>query len=192
MLFQLIARQPQMLGSIVSHTPVWVWGLLAALLALGFSQLRARTVGLRRVTVMPATMTAYSLWSTVSVFGNSQHFASVLLAWVAAAAVTLAACASLTAPAGTRYDAASRRFAMPGSWVPLALIAGIFLTKYVVGVDLAMQPSLAQDSQYPLVVAALYGAFSGIFMGRAARLWRLAVRPASSRSSTSAPSGETA
>ena len=75
---------------------------------------------------------------------------------------------------------------MPGSWVPLTLIVGIFLTKYVVGVDLAMQLSLAQDSQYTLIVAAIYGTFSGIFMGRAARLWRLALRPSANRSSTTA------
>ena len=192
MLFQLIAQQPQMLGSIVSHTPVWVWGLLTALLALGLSQVRSRTVGLRRVTFMPLAMTGFSLWGMVAAFGNSPQFGSVLLVWAAAATVTVTLIAPTALPAGTLYDAACRIFTMRGSWIPLALIAGIFLTKYVVGVDLAMQPSLAQDSQYTLVVAALYGAFSGIFMGRAARLWRLALRPASSRSSTSAPSGETA
>jgi hypothetical protein len=41
-----------------------------------------------------------------------------------------------------------------------------------------MQPALARDSQYTLVTGALYGLFSGIFIGRAARLWRLAFRPA--------------
>ena len=41
-----------------------------------------------------------------------------------------------------------------------------------------MQPSLAHDSQYTLVVGTLYGVFSGLFSGRAMRLWRLAARPA--------------
>lgn len=184
MLFQLIAQQPQMLGSIVSRTPVWVWGLLAALAALGLSQVRDRTVGLRRITSMPLTMTAFSLWGTVAAFGSSPQFVGVLLVWTAAAAVALAAVAAIREPAGIRYDVGTRRFALPGSWVPLALIVGIFLTKYVVGVDLAMQPSLAQDSQYPLIVAAISGAFSGIFMGRAARLWRLASRASAPRHST--------
>ena len=40
-----------------------------------------------------------------------------------------------------------------------------------------MQPQLARDGQYTLVVGTLYGAFSGIFAGRAARLWRLVLRP---------------
>lgn len=184
MLFQLIAQKPQMLGSILSHTPPWVWGLLAALAALGLSQVKHRTVGLRRVTFMPLTMTAFSLWGTVAAFGSSPQFVGVLLVWAAAAAVALAAVASLGVPAGTGYDAATRRFAMPGSWIPLALIVGIFLTKYVVGVDLAMEPSLAQDGSYTLAMAAIYGAFSGVFAGRAARLWRLALRRSPSEPST--------
>ncbi|MDB5945965.1 MAG: hypothetical protein JWQ33_991 [Ramlibacter sp.] len=184
MLLQLIAQKPQMLGTVIAHTPAWVWGLLAALLALGLSQVRGRTVGLRRVTFMPLAMTGLSLWGAVSAFGSSPQIVAVLLAWAAAAAVTLAFIASMPAPAGTGYDATSRSFTMPGSWVPLALIVGIFLTKYVAGVDLAMQPSLARDGQYTLVVATIYGAFSGIFAGRAARLWRLALRPSASHSST--------
>ena len=192
MLIQLITQKPQMLWAIVANTPLWVWGLLAALLALGLSQARSRTVGLRRVTVMPLAMTGFSLWGTVTAFGNSPQFGSVLLVWAAAAAITLALIAPTALPAGTRYDAVHRIFTMRGSWIPLALIVGIFLTKYVVGVELAIQPSLARDSGYTLVVAALYGAFSGIFTGRTARLWQLALRPASSRSSTGAPSGETA
>ncbi len=65
---------------------------------------------------------------------------------------------------------------MPGSWVPLALIVGIFLVKYVVGVEVAMQPSLAHDSSYSLTYGAIYGLFSGIFTGRTIRLARLALR----------------
>ncbi|RYF56022.1 MAG: hypothetical protein EOO29_53065, partial [Comamonadaceae bacterium] len=42
------------------------WGLLAALVALGASQLRDRTASLARVSVMPIGMTAFSLWGTLS------------------------------------------------------------------------------------------------------------------------------
>jgi hypothetical protein len=81
-------------------------------------------------------------------------------------------------PQQARYDAATRTYAIAGSVVPLLLIAGIFSVKYVVGVELAMAPRLMRDPQYALTVAGLYGAFTGIFIGRAARLWRLALRPA--------------
>lgn len=180
MLIQMLIDQPQMLGPVLKGTPPWVWGLLAALTWLGLGQARSRTVSLARVTFLPMAMTALSLWGTVSAFGASPLFGYVMLAWLAAAAAAVAAVARMAAPRGTRYDPASHTFTMTGSWVPLLLILGIFLTKYIVGVELAMQPRLALDGQYTLVVGALYGLFSGIFTGRAARLWRLASRRASS------------
>jgi hypothetical protein len=117
MLIQMLVNQPQLLGPIVKNTPVWVWGLLATLTLLGLSQARARTAGLARVTFMPAAMTALSVWGTVSAFGGSPQFGFVLLAWIAAAVVGLVTVAPMTAPAGTRYDAAARTFRQPGSWI---------------------------------------------------------------------------
>lgn len=182
MLMQIITNKPQMLAPILANTPVWVWGLLAALVALGLNQAKNRSVTLRRVTFLPIAMTALSLSGTVSALGNSPQLAEVLLVWTGAAAGMLAIIASLSTPAGTQYDAATRRFTLRGSWVPLALILGIFMTRYVVNVELAMQPSLARDAQFTLVVGAVYGAFSGIFAGRAARLWRLVPRSAANSS----------
>ena len=69
--------------------------------------------------------------------------------------------------------AASKR--VPGSAVPLALMMGIFLTKYAVGVTLAMHLVQAGDLAFAMSLSALYGAFSGVFAARAARLWRLAL-----------------
>ena len=56
----------------------------------------------------------------------------------------------------------------------MMLILGIFMTKYVVGATSAMHPALIHDTGFSLGFSALYGAFSGIFLGRAARLLRLA------------------
>jgi hypothetical protein len=178
MLIQILANKPQMIGPIIANTPLWVWGLFAALLSLGLSQVASRTVGIRRVTLMPVAMTVFSLWGTASAFGSSPQFGNVLLAWFGATVATLALIAPMSPAAGTQYDSATRSFAMPGSWIPLALIVGIFLIKYVVGVELAIQPSQRNDAQFTLVAGTLYGLFSGVFIGRAARLWRLAARPA--------------
>jgi hypothetical protein len=165
-----------MLLRILANTPPWVWGLLAALLALGISQMFTRTASLARVMALPAAMTGLALYGIFSAFGTAP---ATLLAWcAAAAALALPALLRRPLPAGTRFDAATRRFHLPGSPLPLLLILGIFLTKYVVGVMLAMRPALAAETNFALLVAALYGLFSGIFLGRALRLWRLAKRPA--------------
>lgn len=162
-----------MLNQIFTNTPRWVWGLLLALLWLGLSQAVARSASLRRVTLMPLAMTGLSLYGTVSAFGAD---AQLLLVWLGACVLTAALVMQQALPDGTSYDAATRRFFLPGSWVPLLLILGIFATKYGVGVVTALQPALRHELRFALGVAALYGAFSGVFAARAARLWRLALR----------------
>lgn len=184
MLIQLITQHPQALGTVLKSTPPWVWGLFAALLALGLSQVRSRRVSLARSTLTPVVMVGLSLWGTVNAFSASPLFVQVLLAWLVGAVLMLGLIAAQAAPAGTRFDPATRSFHMPGSWVPLVLILGIFLTKYTVGVDMSMQPALALDGQYALVVSGLYGLFSGIFAGRTLRLWRLLRRSSSATTAT--------
>jgi hypothetical protein len=174
MLIPSLIEHPQMIGPVLHSTPTWVWGLLAALLGLGLSLVRNSTASLLRVTVMPVAMTGLSLWGVSSAFGNSPMLGFVMLVWAAGALCTLLLIGSTAAPRGVEYDPASRIFSIPGSWVPLAMILGIFLTRYVVNVDIAMQPSLSHDNVYALVVGGIYGLFSGAFTGRAARLWRIA------------------
>lgn len=176
MLFNLLIQQPQALGQIIQNTPLWVWALLAGLLGLGGSQLFDRHVGLVRAMVMPVAMTGLSVYGLATAFGKSGQAAAVLGAWLGAAIVIAAVALWLqpTAPKGTLYAGSSRSFYIPGSAMPLALILGIFLTKYFVGVELAMQPALARDGGFALQIAVLYGVFNGLFAARSLRLWRLA------------------
>jgi hypothetical protein len=174
MLIPLVMHQPQMLAVILRGTPGWVWALLAGLVWLGLSQSRDREASLLRIAIMPVAMMALSIWGMVSAFGASPLFGYVMLMWMFAAAASFAAIGMTSPPRGTEYHPATRTFFLPGSWMPLLLIAGIFLTRYVVNVDVAMQPALARNGNYTLIVAAVYGLCSGIFIGRAARLWRLA------------------
>jgi hypothetical protein len=162
-----------MLTEIFLHTPKWVFFLLAGLVWLGARQLIANSVSLRRVTVMPVVMTGLALYGVTSAFGSSPL---ALLAWAAGVVAVVALVLQRGLPAGTRYDAASRQFHVAGSAVPLALLMGIFLTKYVVGVTLAIHPEIHGSASFALGIPLLYGAFNGIFAGRALRLWRLAIR----------------
>jgi hypothetical protein len=159
-----------MFSKIVMHTPFWVWILLAGLIALGYSQTRSRTIGLARSVVIPVVMVLLSLYGTVSAFSLSSK---VLSAWFAACVLLASSVVLRPAPAGTLYDSVRHQFAVPGSWLPLFVILGIFCTKYAVGVTLAMQPSMAHHTLFATSVGMLYGLFSGFFAGRALRLWRM-------------------
>jgi uncharacterized membrane protein len=162
------------LAPIVRGTPSWVWLLLAGLVLLGTLQMRDRTQGLVRVSITPVAMTALSLWAAVSAFGRSPVVTEALWLWILGAAGSAALLAF--AESSTRYDAASRSFHVPGSWIPLVLFIGIFLARYTVSVRLAIHPALLLDTSFVLPVATLYGCFSGLFLGRAAQLWRLPLR----------------
>lgn len=179
MLMQILIHQPRMLGTIIAHTPAWVWVLLCALLVLGVSQTFPRRASQTRTALLPAAMTVFALFGLVTAFtGVEQRIAATAVWLVCTGGCTvLALWLRPEAPASTRFDGATRLFAMPGSGWPLLMILGIFLTKYGVGVELAMEPSLAGDRVFALSVAAVYGVFNGIFTARFVRLWRL-TRPA--------------
>jgi hypothetical protein len=161
------------LTEIMQHTPKWVFFLFAGLLWLGAKQLIANSVSLLRVTLMPLAMAGLSVYGVTSAFGDST---GALLAWAVAAAALLALVLQRPLPAGTRYDPVGRRFHVAGSGWPLALMMGIFFTKYAVAAALAMHPGLRADGQFALWVPAVYGVFTGLFVGRAVRLWKLAIR----------------
>lgn len=177
MLFHLIVHQPHAMLQVTSRTPYWVWAVLAGLVWLGASQLRDRTASRLRTQLMPGGMAAFSVAGLLSAFGGTAAAgAQAVGVWLAAATVTaaLALWFQPTAPHGTLYAASTRSFRVPGSAMPLALILGIFLTRYFVGIELALQPALASEAAFALQISALYGVFNGLFAARALRLWRLA------------------
>ncbi len=160
-----------MLYQILAHTPLWVWTILSLLVWWGLMQTVARHSRLGRVILLPLAMTSLSLYGTLSGFGTVP---AIWPLWVGAALLALVWVASTALPAGVQYDTAGRVFNLPGSWVPLGLMMAIFLTKYGVGVMLALEPALAHDTTAAAIVASLYGAMSGVFVGRMIRLLRLA------------------
>jgi hypothetical protein len=174
MLFQLVTHQPQALGRILQGTPVWVWGLLAALMALGLSQTLARQASTARVLALPVAMSVFSLFGVVSVFSSSGRLGATLAVWLVSAASVMFALRQLKPARHARFDPQARRFHLPGSWMPLVLIAAIFSLKYAVGIELALQPQTAQQPAFALTVCAVYGALTGLFAARALALWRMA------------------
>src|SRR5262249_8696931 len=143
------------------------------LLAYGLKQLKGQTASLVRMSAMPLAMVSLSIYGVASAFGSHTM---ALLVWPLAAAGNTALIHSLPVPARVSVYAATGPITPPGTAVPLALMMGIFFTKYAVGVSTAMVPQLVQVDGFVLTVTALYGAFSGLFLGRAIRLWRLAYR----------------
>lgn len=150
--------------AIVSHTPAWVWAVLALLIVLGASQLRAHRLPRWRVALLPLGLGAYSAWGAVSLFGLHP---GVLLAWGAAMVGTASITQPLRWAPGVRHDAANDRFEVPGSGWPLVLMLTVFAVRYTVVATLAFHPGWVADAAFAAGASAAYGILSGLLAGRA-------------------------
>ena len=168
-----------MVYNIIVNTPLWVWGIFALLGWLGVKQSQPSTPGLKRITLVPLAMLGLSLYGVVSKLGMA---GDTLAIWSGALLIAAWVTLQQPLPQSTRFNAWTQRFELPGSWTPLMLMMGIFITKYAVGVTAAVQPEALRSAFVGYGICAVYGACSGVFAGRALRLWRLAWRKASSPS----------
>lgn len=162
-----------LLSQIVQHTPTWVWGLLAGLLALGWMQTQDREMTLTRITVLPLVMLALSFSGVVSTFA---HATLAIVAWAAGVAAALLAGHRFVRVRGASWSASTGRVHVPGSWLPMVLIVALFMIKYGVGVALAMDHSLSAEPAFGAACGLAYGTFSGLFAARAIGLRRAAAQ----------------
>ena len=159
-----------MFVQITSHTPIWVWAIFVLLLWFGFKQSLPSAPGLKRITLIPLAMLGLSLYGVISVFGSA---GALLLAWGSSLVLAATLIAQQPVQHGTNYTSWTRRFELPGSWVPLMLMMGIFMTKYGVGVTAVMRPDALDSAVFSYSICGVYGVCSGVFAGRALRLWGL-------------------
>jgi hypothetical protein len=156
-----------MILSILEHTPVWVWVTFCAVITLGILQIRTREVSAVRATVLPVVMIALSLSGVLSAFSQVPL---ALSAWLVGLGVSLKLAGRVMAVRGASWSAQTRHFRVPGSFVPLTMILGVFVTKYAAGAMLAINPSLAANMSVVIVLGLVYGAFAGLFWARARSL----------------------
>lgn len=159
---------------ILTHTPLWVWALLAVLVALGVSQARVQRLARPRLIVLPAVMVALGLNSSWPTFNAHP---AMLAAWLAAFAGCAFAGRRWRAASGTIWNAQQSRLLVPGSWLPLALILVVFWLRYGLAVGFVLHPAWRDDLALLAAVSLLYGAIAGIFAGRSLGLLALC-RPA--------------
>lgn len=151
---------------ILTHTPLYVWAILAFLLWRGAVEMRDRVLTLRRMLALPLVMLVLSLHDMALKFGLG---AEALAAWAAGCA--LAAWLGWTFfRHGIDAGPTPQQVLVRGSAVPLALMLAIFLTKYVTSVVLVIQPHLARQDSVAVTICLVFGLFNGLLIGRLARM----------------------
>lgn len=163
-----------MIMTILLHTPAWVWLVLALLTALGARQARTHVLSPARVAVLPVLVIALSLVGVVRGYAVP---AVAVVSWCAGFGAMIYLAGRRLAARGAHLEAATGRYVVPGSILPLLVLLTLFTAKYVSGVAVAMNPALAASAGFVATLSTVYGACSAVFYARARSLRALS-RPA--------------
>jgi hypothetical protein len=146
--------------TIVQHTPLWVFAVLAVLMWLGLQGFRSRTVPIWRLLVTPAI---FILWGASSIATRSLSSPVVVADWLAAAALTAAIAWTTSRLDNVEINRQQQTVRLPGSTFPLIRNLLIFTAKYALGVAVTVIP--AWRSELVLWDIAVSGASAGYFLG---------------------------
>ena len=158
----------------LQHIPLWVFALLMGLIALGLLQTRTRHIRRRRLLGINIALAVFTLVGVAQQWRPTPWLAWGLASWAVTCLLITWVLGQGAAPSGASYDADTRRYTVPGSWLPLALFMAIFTCKFAVGMVTALAPDLLQSLSAAIGISALYGLFSGMLNARAFRLLKLA------------------
>lgn len=154
-----------MIQQIISHTPLYVWALLAFLMYRGWLASKDRETSLLKVALIPLVMLGLAV---SGIRGGGPLGQMVWAVWAVGAAVSGSLIWTLSTRE-VRVDRAAGTILQRGSWMPLGLMMAIFATKYSVAVLSAIRPELAHNLLFGTSITLLYGVFNGLFLGRLAR-----------------------
>lgn len=154
-----------MLINILTHTPLYVWAILALLVYRGVIAMRDRETNIKLLFVIPVVMLVLSLQDVMTKFGVHTL---PLVAWNIGAAAMMLLVFNV-GQARIEPGSAMGRVRVRGSAIPFAMMMAIFVTKYVLAVALVMQPQWRTDALVAAGVCVLLGTLCGYFLGRLAR-----------------------
>lgn len=149
------------MNQLLTHTPAYVWLILALLVARGVVALRERETTLKKLFIIPAIMLPVALLDIVRKFGLEGLSLSAWGLTVAAAMWAVWSLGGARIAAGT----APGKVRVGGSVMPLLLMLLIFAVKYATTAMLVVAPALLHGAAVTVAACALMGAANGWFFG---------------------------
>ncbi|BAN27477.1 DUF6622 family protein [Caballeronia insecticola] len=155
--------------AIIQGTPTWVWLLLVFLAYRGIKALHGGTTPLSKLAIVPLVFAGLGI---AHMLHEPLAGWSAALAWIIGIGAGIAA--GLFTASRTRFivDPVARSVMLPGSFVPLLLIAVTFIAKFWLGFEMATVTNVAALMNYVLIDAAVSGVVAGMFAGRFITYWR--------------------
>lgn len=154
-----------MIGQIITQTPVWVWGLLAALLLLGIRSMRRREVPVVVIYMTPL-LGLLSVRALMALGAWPYVWGVFALAWGAGVWIGRGLEPRwILGKSGGRVRRA-------GEALTLVQVLVLFALNYVRNVLEAVAPAMVDGQAFGAWFAILAGVTAGVFAGRALAVWR--------------------
>ncbi|PCS06470.1 membrane protein [Lactococcus plantarum] len=148
------------IGQILSHTPIWVWVILIVLIKRGMALQTDSPVSLAKSFIMP---TIFILWGLDTIVTKFHHPLYLLMAYLLC--LCLGACVSLYIYRNKRFYIQNTILMQSGSKIPLIIMISNFCIKYCLNVLLSTQPSLYSVFGFNLIYGVISGFTVGLFFG---------------------------
>ncbi|EHR05481.1 DUF6622 family protein [Bradyrhizobium sp. WSM471] len=143
---------------IITHTPLWVFALLAYLVWQGIKAMQPRRAPISRALIVPAV---FIVWGVSRISFGHQDGTWPLIAWIAAALALLPL--GVLTPRPFDVDHTTGEIIRPGSAFALVRNLVVFSVQYTVGVISAID---AGDRAVAFIAGrAISGATAGYFIG---------------------------
>ncbi len=153
------------ISNIPAGAPIWVWPLLLWMIWEGVSAMRNRSVAIWVYWMLP-------FFALISVRGRLEAAAPEVDLPVYAAAYALGLAFGHRFQGGVLIERTAKQVAVKGEPLTLVMLMTIFWMNFVSGVIKAISPDLMESYLTIAILAAISGAVSGQFAGRALRVLR--------------------
>lgn len=145
--------------TILSDTPLWVWGVLALLINRGIAAMKTTQLAIRQLLLLPLVFTAWSLYAIYRQFdGDTSAYVGLATTTVAAGCVFWS---QFRQARGISFDRPTMTITRPGTLAVLLLALAGFALRYILSVTVARDPALLAHPSF----AGFYGALSGLTTG---------------------------
>lgn len=151
------------LQQFASHTPLWVWAILAFLLWRGIAALKPSRTSLARLAVVPVIFAVWGLWSLHNRYGASIEAWGL---WLVGIAVGAGIGWLLVRRQSISYDGIRGHLYSKADYSLLPLLLLTFVVKYVFEAALGYNPAFASDSSFRVAHLLVSGGFTGVFIGK--------------------------
>lgn len=153
--------------SIIKETPLYVWAILAYVVAIGIFNLKDHSVTLNKLVFVPLIFIIWSLVSMHYSYGLTVYSFGIWLLGVAIGC----GFGWLFAQKKSIHiiDRSKGLILIPGGLSVLMIMVSFFIFRYIRGAAFAMNPELINSMHVVVLDLVFSGILTGFFLGRVAK-----------------------